>query len=371
MGKYKPFVVLGPGDSIKEELEYYGWEQKDLAEIMGRTEKNISQLLTNKAPVTFETALQLSKIFKQTPQFWLNLDANYRQRMQENATIKATAAKALIYRYMPVRELRKYLDLPQKVDILVAAVCKFWDIDKPDFGFLEKQIIANFRKSDAHNNFNPYYALSWLQLIRNHIADIKLKSEYSEKKLKALAREIPVYTASDNGITQFIEALEACGVIFVQLEHMPQTYTDGASLWHGKTPVIAYTARYDRNDNFWFTVAHEIGHLLLHRNDSKSFFIDSLDHLDCTDKKEDEANKFAEEVLKTKQILAAFKTVLRPSSVRIRILAKELGVHPAIICGCLQHHGKASWTSFHELKTDALSQIPTRVIISRVNQRAT
>jgi HTH-type transcriptional regulator/antitoxin HigA len=370
MGKYKPFVVLGPGDSIREELEYYAWEQKDLAEIMGRTEKNISQLLTNKAPVTFETALQLSKIFKQSPQFWLNLDANYRQRMQENATIKATAAKALIYRYMPVRELRKYLDLPQTVDSLVASACKFWKIDKPDFGFLEKQIIASFRKSEAHNNFNPYYALSWLQLIRNHVAEAKPESDYSEKKLGALAKEIPLYSTRNNGITQFIEALESCGVIFVQLEHMPQTYTDGASLWQGKTPVIAYTARFDRNDNFWFTIAHEIGHLLLHRNDSKSFFIDSLDHLDCADKKEEAANNFAEAVLKTRQILNAFKTVLRPSAVRIRIYAKELGIHPAIICGCLQHHEQASWASFHELKTDAISQIPSRVIIPKIKQKA-
>jgi HTH-type transcriptional regulator/antitoxin HigA len=370
MSKYKAFIDVGPGDSIKEELEYYGWEQKDLAEIMDRTEKNISQLLTNKAPITFETALQLSKVFKQSPQFWLNLDANYRQRMQENATVKATAAKALIYRYMPVRELRKFLDLPKKVDNLVAAVCKFWNIDSLDFGFLEKQIIANFRKSEARNNFNPYYALTWLQLIRKHTAEIKPQSDYSKKCLTDLARNIPAYTVENNGITHFIEALEACGVIFVQLDHMPQTYTDGASLWHRKTPVIAYTARYDRNDNFWFTVAHEIGHLLLHRHDSKSFFIDSLDHLDYTDKKEEEANDFAENVLKTKQILASFKTVLRPSSIRIQILAKELKLHPAIICGCLQHHEKASWTSFHELKTDALSQIPSHVIISKVNQNA-
>jgi plasmid maintenance system antidote protein VapI len=51
MNKLKPFVNLGPGDTIREELEYLGWEQKDLAEMMGRTPKNISQLITNKAPL--------------------------------------------------------------------------------------------------------------------------------------------------------------------------------------------------------------------------------------------------------------------------------------------------------------------------------
>lgn len=78
----KPFTNVGPGDSIREELEHYGWDQKDLADIMGMTEKHIRQLARNKVPVTYETACQLSKTFKQSPQFWLNLDANYRQRLQ-------------------------------------------------------------------------------------------------------------------------------------------------------------------------------------------------------------------------------------------------------------------------------------------------
>jgi len=54
MSTLKPFINIGPGETIREELEYYGWEQKDFAEIMGRTEKYISQLITNKAPVTYE-----------------------------------------------------------------------------------------------------------------------------------------------------------------------------------------------------------------------------------------------------------------------------------------------------------------------------
>jgi transcriptional regulator with XRE-family HTH domain len=63
----KPFTNVGPGDSIREELEHYGWDQKDLADIMGMTEKHIRQLARNKVPVTYETACQLSKTFKQSP----------------------------------------------------------------------------------------------------------------------------------------------------------------------------------------------------------------------------------------------------------------------------------------------------------------
>lgn len=78
MVRYKPYIKLGLGDSIKEELEFYGWKQKDLAKILGCSEKHISQLINNNVPITFEMACQLSQVFKQSPQFWINLDKQFR-----------------------------------------------------------------------------------------------------------------------------------------------------------------------------------------------------------------------------------------------------------------------------------------------------
>jgi HTH-type transcriptional regulator/antitoxin HigA len=350
MSKLKPFVNLGPGDTIREELEYAGWEQKDLAEIMGRTEKNISQLITNKAPVTYETACQLSKIFKQSVQFWLNLDANYRQRLEESAKVIETEAKALIYRYMPVRELRRYVDLPRRTDDLIAAVKRFWDMDELNFAFLVTQAQVCFRKSEAYRNFNPYYALTWLQLARNSLTGHRPKATYNRDRLVALADDLSRYTIMENGLTSFVRELHHCGVIFLQLDHFQQTYIDGASFFNNGRPVIVYTARHNRNDNFWFTMAHELGHILLHAYDQGTVFIDSLDNLDLSDKREREADTFAERILKSKAVINAFHGVKRPSVVRVRATASDLGLHPGIVAGCLQHHKKASYLSFHDLK---------------------
>lgn len=350
MGKYTPFINLGPGDTIREELEHYGWEQKDLAEILGVTEKHVSRLVKNKAPVTYETACQLAKVFKQTPQFWLNLDANYRQRMQESAKEEETEAKALIYRYMPVRELRKVVALPRKTDELIAAVKAFWGVKELDFGFLEAQAQACFRKSEAYTRFNPYYALTWLQLARNSLGGGRPKAKYDRRRLIALTERLTEYTVMKNGVQPFIEDLARCGVVFLQIDHFQQTYTDGASFFDGGRPVIVYTARHDRIDNFWFTLAHELGHILLHEDNQGRVFIDSMDHLDLSNKREKEADDFAERILKSKAVLKAFRDVKRPSVVKVRNVADELGLHPGIVAGCLQHHKKASYTSFHELK---------------------
>ena len=349
MSKYTPFINLGPGDTVREELAHYGWDQKDLAEIMGMSEKHVCQLANNKVPVTYETACQLSKVFKQTPQFWLNLDANYRQRLQESAKVKETEAKALIYRYMPIRDLRLVLDLPRKTDELVAAIKNFWGIAALDFGFLDVQA-ACFKKSDAHKRFNPYYALTWLQLAKNSLTGKPAGVKYDRLRLEALAKRLPEFTELDNGVRSFIQELAQCGVIFRQIDHFDQTYTDGASFFSERRPVIVYTARHDRIDNFWFTMAHELGHIILHENHQGQVFIDSLDHLDLTNRREKEADDFASGILKNAQILAAFKGVQRPSDVRIQAVAQDLGLHPGVVAGCLQHHKKAAWTSFHQLK---------------------
>lgn len=80
--KYKPFLNIGPGEFIKEELEVRNWRQEDLAEILGISLKSVNKLIMNKQSVTIETALLLSKAFGQSPQHWMNLDTNYRLRLQ-------------------------------------------------------------------------------------------------------------------------------------------------------------------------------------------------------------------------------------------------------------------------------------------------
>ena len=349
MSKYKPFINLGPGDTIREELAHYGWEQKDLAEIMGLSEKHVSHLLNNKAPITYETACQLSKIFKQSPQFWLNLDANFRQRLQESAKVKETEARALIYRYMPVRELRERIKLPSKTAAMVDAVKAFWNIETLDFAFLEKQAVC-FRKSKHAKAFNPFYALTWVQLTRNTLHTNLPKAKYNRTRLQKLADALPEYSAEEKGVSNFLEALKECGVVFRQIDHFQQTYADGASFFADGRPVIVYAARYDRTDNFWFTIAHELGHILLHESDQGLVFIDSLDNLDLTNKREREADDFASDKLKNKQILSEFENAQRPSSARIQIVSQQLGIASGIVAGCLQHNQKAAWTSFHEFK---------------------
>ena len=99
------------------------------------------------------------------------------------------------------------------------------------------------------------------------------------------------------GPAKFLEELNLCGTGFFVLNHLQKTYLDGAAFYHKKNPFIVYTARYDRIDNFWFTVAHEIAHVLYHLNSKSNPILDNLDNEGLSDN-EKEADKLASEYLK-------------------------------------------------------------------------
>jgi addiction module HigA family antidote len=73
-----PARVTPPGVILKRELEARGWTQNDLAEIMGRPSQAISEIIRGTKQVTPETALELAQAMGTSPEFWTNLEINYR-----------------------------------------------------------------------------------------------------------------------------------------------------------------------------------------------------------------------------------------------------------------------------------------------------
>ena len=97
MSKHEPYRNLGPGYSIKRNMEACGWNQKDLSEILGISEKHVSGLINNKKPITLRMARLLAHTFSGSPRFWMNLDTNYRLRLEETVEEKKTDGRASVY----------------------------------------------------------------------------------------------------------------------------------------------------------------------------------------------------------------------------------------------------------------------------------
>jgi len=364
--KYKPFLNIGPGEFVKEELEARNWRQEDLASILGVSLKSVNKLIQNKQSITIDMAKLLSRAFGQSPQYWINLDTNYRLRLkEEDPKSKDVEIRAEIYKRMPVNEMIKkgWLDKPGDTNGLIEQVKRFWGIKEMDLSFMDGFIMPNFRKSGAFIQYNKYYALTWFKMAQKCAKYFKAVP-HNKLKLDSLATNFHQYTASVNGVELLLEALNEAGIKFFVLSHLQKTYIDGACFFDGDTPVIVYTKRYDRVDNFWFTLAHEIGHILLHLKNRDDFFIDNLE--DLKTEQEEEANKFAEKMLKTDRILKYFEPFRKYISQK-RVLngADELKINPAIVVGVLQHYGWLSRRNLNRYKTSVSELIPVKYYVER------
>jgi addiction module HigA family antidote len=84
MKKNKP-LVIHPGEFLSEVLEELGLSQAEFARVVGVSPMRISHVIRGTRPVTAELALLFGRALDQSPQYWLNLQADYDLKMAEIA----------------------------------------------------------------------------------------------------------------------------------------------------------------------------------------------------------------------------------------------------------------------------------------------
>jgi HTH-type transcriptional regulator/antitoxin HigA len=137
----------------------------------------------------------------------------------------------------------------------------------------------------------------------------------------------------EDGPRRASELLLQHGIVLIVEPHIVGMALDGASFLVDETPVIGMTLLRDTLDNFWFTLLHEVAHIILHyRTGLFAGFFD-----DFTDKEfdefEDEANRFAGNLLIPEEAWARSQARISKTPEPIERLAAQLKIHPAIVFG--------------------------------------
>jgi HTH-type transcriptional regulator/antitoxin HigA len=81
-----------PGDFVREELEFHGWTQQELADRMGRPFQTVNAIVNGRKQITAETALQLEEAFGSPATYWMNLESLwklYKLGQKKKATKRA------------------------------------------------------------------------------------------------------------------------------------------------------------------------------------------------------------------------------------------------------------------------------------------
>ena len=130
--------------------------------------------------------------------------------------------------------------------------------------------------------------------------------------------------------------LAELGIILVYVYALPGMNADGAvfrlSTGH---PVIAMSLRFPRLDYFWFTLLHELAHLVLHENElNKPVFFDVESEEASVAEKT--ANRLAKNSLVDPESWASCGPKYDPSDRAVLRYAGEEGVHPSLVAGLLR-----------------------------------
>lgn len=252
-----------PGVFLEEELEERGWSRKDLAEILDKSAADISQIITGKRSITPETAIGLGEAFGTGPEYWMNLETAY-QLSQAEYKRSNVAEKAAIYGRYPVREMvkRGWIQATQDVMELKQQLLQFYskdDLDEPFCFYFAS------RKSTSYSEDDNMYQVAWQARARNLAPSVQVFASYSTAKLKTCVSKLKKLMHEPNEIRHVARVLAESGIRLVIVEKLDSSARiDGATFWLGENkdePVIALSLRYDRIDNFWFTLFHELSHI--------------------------------------------------------------------------------------------------------------
>ena len=365
----RPFYNPGPGEIIKDAMDELGWSQQDLADILGMTLKSINLILNNKQSITPETATLLGKVFSTSAEMWMNLEARYQLRKVKETSdgrFELARMKSEINRLMPLAEVRQkgwtIYDTSTIYGIKgelqrVFGTYRYLEITEK---LKENSFCARKKRTDDDCSF--YYCNSWFAYAKLLGCNQDLP-KYDKEKLQELTKTLHLYTTKDDGVGKFIAKLKECGVGFFVLSHLKRTYLDGASFIHEENPYIVYTGRYDRTDNFWFVLSHEISHILLHFNNLKEPHLDNLDQKP-EEETEVEADAKASEILRSNEIVnlgTPYSKYL--AETRLVEIAGKTEVSPALVVGILQHNKVIDYRRFSKYKTPVLKEIDKDYII--------
>ena len=325
-----------PVAAIEFRMDQAGLTRRDLIPYIGSRAK-VSEVLSGKRDITMSMARALHQ--------HLGIPADV--LLQEPGATLPDALPGIDYSRFPLRAMAKagwipnVQNLKDQAEDLVTRLME-------RAGGRDFAAAPLYRKNDQvriNAKTDDYALRAWCWQVMAQAGDNPPAAEYwpgavTPDFLRTVARLSP----SEDGPKRARNFLAQHGISLEYVPHLRKTHLDGAALRlvDGR-PAIGLTLRYDRIDNFWFTLLHELAHVGLHldRDDQAAAFVDdhSLRSIQTggADSTEANADRWAEDALIPLSIWDDSVARSAPTAMAVVDLAWEAGVHPAIVAGRVRY----------------------------------
>ena len=248
-----------PGEHLKQLLADKGLTQSDLAFILGQSLTGINLITSGKRSISPDMSKALGIALSLPSKYFAELQTQYDLARANDPDPSVTLRATMLQRY-PIREMikRGWLD-DADADQIQRQLAKFFGLENVD----EIPYLAHAaKKSNYEEREIPPAQLAWLFRVRQ-IAKSMVVPKYSRRALTEALIRFKAMLMTPEETRHIPRIMMECGVRFIIVETLPQAKIDGVCLWlDANSPVIGISARFDRIDNFWFVLRHEIEHVL-------------------------------------------------------------------------------------------------------------
>ncbi|MBF0510063.1 MAG: HigA family addiction module antidote protein [Deltaproteobacteria bacterium] len=344
-------LAIPPGEYLEEVIKELGMTKDELARRMNRPASKLSPIFKGDKAITPDTAIQLEKVLGVPAHVWTGLESEYRLTMARQKEKKGREQLKdelnLVTKYC-YNDLARLELVPKHTKLVekVLALQRYFGVATLSAIPELKQYQPTFRcKGTEKRKPSPHAVSSWLRI--GELKAIQTTcAPFSTISLTSLLPQLRHMTrlSPEEFLRDLHKKLAEAGIVFVLVPHLPKTYVHGATFGVGKNKaVLMMTMRGKWADIFWFSLFHELGHILLHNY--QMIFIESEDINPDFLTQETEADHFAADTLIPPEEYGKFLSggSFYPES--IQQFADKIGIDAGIVVGRLQHEGhiQVSW----------------------------
>lgn len=331
-----PIAKPDPVDAVLFRMHEQDLRQADLVPYFG-SRSRVSEFLSRQRPLTVPMVRELSA------GLGIPADVLIQDSVAPKTQAEADTGQELDWSKFPITEMcsrgwiqlsKRRADVSERVTAVQAFVQRALGGARP--GVLARRTI----KGDAFS-WQAFYALTAWQarvLEKAHEENFRGRTKFQIDALnEAFFANLVGMSRHDDGPVRALDLLRDVGIAVVIEPHLPRTKLDGAAMLSSSgEPVIGLTLRFDKLDNFWFTLLHECVHVWRHLSNPGDVFLDRIADKESNEEVEREANRLARDLLIPRSEWRSASVRQMPTKAGIVDFAGQLGIHPAIVAGRIQ-----------------------------------